>query len=441
MKLFRRVWVVALLAVCAAMWAGSAWAESYVTVNHNSSAPLVNGKPDYENAAFDNIGFWVGFEPALTNPPAEGTFELVDSADFTTSSGTVNQETPFECQLIIDSYSDSYTEYTTALQGTRISFRGEAQDREKGLPNKGFRWIIGEYDGNGQVMDFLTTEQQITQNAAPSVELSNTAVTYRIAASFPGKARINFYNAAGTRLYRTSWIEPGDGTINFADADVNVNGSDIARVAVQLRPSSDTTQRYVWNFHKTNVTVSYGVEAKPTLDSTGKKLTLEFSFYENGQKVDVFEPLGSEGRTDFTKYLAPGVTIRTSGDSAIGIEELPSKTQTYSIDKVIGEYDLSAPLETGDYLLYYESLEGTSAFDALPSEQQEILEQKYDGFIETLDVYENLPVNGGEPVRITREANGGGGGGSSGSGGGCNAGIGLFGLLLAGLVTFKRRKA
>ena len=249
MKLFKRVGAVILLVVAVTVWAGSAWAAPFANVHHSSSIPLRNGKSSNKEATFYGISFWIGYESALTNPPEGGAFGL-DSASFTTSSGFVNSGTPFKCQLVLD----PSMEYTTALEGVQIVFQGEAQDREKGLPNKNFRWSIGSDSGEARIMDFLTTEQQIEQSIIPDIELSDTAFMGKIVLPSPGEVQIRFHDAAGTRLYQTQWAEITEKTINFAD--VNINGSDITRVGVRFRPKADTTQRYIWNFYKENSSVA-----------------------------------------------------------------------------------------------------------------------------------------------------------------------------------------
>jgi hypothetical protein len=182
---------------------------------------------------------------------------------------------------------------------------------------------------------------------------------------------------------------------------------------------------------------AYTVDATPTLDSAGKKLTLEFSFYKDGQKASPFESLDSQAFADCSKYVVIEVQISDS-DNNIIIEEIESTTQSYYKDKLIGEFDLSGkPLETGDYVISIGDTDGSSAFYALTEDEQNALFQKYGDAFENLfsefTLYTPGTINGGRPVHIARDDS------SGSSGGGCDAGFGLFGLLLAGLAVSKRR--
>jgi hypothetical protein len=253
MKLFKRIGIAALLAVCAVAWAGSAWADVVTTITHVSTVPLRNGEPVYNEAEFSFIDFYVDYTPGLSDPPQDGSFEL-EGAYFTTSSGFVNEGALFECQLVLDYASPDTTEYTTALNGSRITFRGEAGDDQRGLPNKAFQWNIGSDTGSGNVKDFLTTLEQVAQNAAPYVQLSDTVLEYRVLVPSASRVRIRLYNTSGTRVDSGGWIDALEGSIDLAAK--NLNGNDIARVEVQVRLAKDTEDilpRYTWNFRKAEI--------------------------------------------------------------------------------------------------------------------------------------------------------------------------------------------
>jgi hypothetical protein len=98
---------------------------------------------------------------------------------------------------------------------------------------------------------------------------------------------------------------------------------------------------------------THDVKVIPTLESTGTNLTLEYSFYEDGQKVNAFEAFGEEGRADLNRYTGIPLTIRTPDGVPLYTEFHPQAGQThYDVDKVVAQYILETPLVSGNYLIY-----------------------------------------------------------------------------------------
>jgi hypothetical protein len=86
----------------------------------------------------------------------------------------------------------------------------------------------------------------------------------------------------------------------------------------------------------------YDVKVKPTLDSTGTRLTLEFTFYENEEKQDdTFAPILNDEAV-FEQYAGVSINIKTS-ESSEG-RDVTSTTQKYYADRVIADYTFDEAL-------------------------------------------------------------------------------------------------
>jgi hypothetical protein len=144
-----------------------------------------------------------------------------------------------------------------------------------------------------------------------------------------------------------------------------------------------------------NIEDVYGVKVKPTLDSTGTHLTLDFTFYVNGEKQnDIFAPI-LEAKADLQRYAGIKITIQTSESPA---RELISDTEEYYADRVIADYTFDEALDPGiDYFLTYESISN----DDNPEELPEEMEEKYGDWMIAHDSYIGS-INGGQPVHIER---------------------------------------
>ncbi|MDR1621271.1 MAG: hypothetical protein LBS00_02725, partial [Synergistaceae bacterium] len=263
------LWALLLLGAFAATLTAPAWAnDGYTIISHRSVADLVDGKPNYATAEFGHISFWIDFEPGLTNPQA-GTFSVNDpfSYSYLGTDGQLHEGADKDFPLAVDSTGSGYTEYTPVDEnGSILYFRGKAQNRQTGLPNKSFHWSTDEGSGNGKVMDFLTTEEQLGW-ITPYVELSDSAVTYKsyrpssgsdAAMPFSGSVRVRLYNAGG-RVYQTAWIPFSQGVV--MNGSLNLGGigvarSDVTDVRVQIRAASSVLpdgsyQNYDWMFTDT----------------------------------------------------------------------------------------------------------------------------------------------------------------------------------------------
>jgi hypothetical protein len=107
------------------------------------------------------------------------------------------------------------------------------------------------------VYDFHTTEQQIEDGTAPYVEVTDSALKYKITAPFTGRARVEIRGGVNDseRLYRDVWRDFSgsvlEGSIDFAGK--NFTKEDITSIRVDLRPSATdlpdgSQQRYRWRF-------------------------------------------------------------------------------------------------------------------------------------------------------------------------------------------------
>jgi hypothetical protein len=184
----------------------------------------------------------------------------------------------------------------------------------------------------------------------------------------------------------------------------------------------------------------YDVKVKPTLDSTGTHLTLEFTFYVNGEKQnDAFAPILND-KAVFEQYASVNINIKTS-ESSEG-RDFISDTQEYYADRVIADYTFDEALDLDvDYLFTYEGI--SDERNPMPDELMEEIERKYADWMEAQDRYVGVAVNGGQPVHIERAddtpPNDTPSKGSSG--GGCNAVFGLFGLLPLAVWVARKRMA
>jgi hypothetical protein len=158
MKFSMRVVVAALLTVCVMMWAGSAWAGVSVAVQHLSRASLMNGKPSYNDAAFQSIEFLVEFDDPTDISVGRNYFSL-EAASFSLKNPDntlyYNENKPID--LLDDAWipmpilwpiNEANTSYmlrawNTNTNTNKASFLGEAQNRRTGIPNKDFRWELG----------------------------------------------------------------------------------------------------------------------------------------------------------------------------------------------------------------------------------------------------------------------------------------------------------
>jgi hypothetical protein len=141
----------------------------------------------------------------------------------------------------------------------------------------------------------------------------------------------------------------------------------------------------------------YDVKVKPTLDSTGTHLTLEFTFYVNEEKQDdTFAPI-LDDKDIFEQYAGVGITIETSESPA---RELISDTQEYYADRVIADYTFDKALDPDiGYFFTYQGI--SDERNPMPDELMEELKRKYGDWMVAIEWYIG-PINGGQPVHFER---------------------------------------
>jgi hypothetical protein len=141
----------------------------------------------------------------------------------------------------------------------------------------------------------------------------------------------------------------------------------------------------------------YDVEVKPTLDSTGTHLTLEFTFYVNGEKQnDAFAPILDDAAV-LQRYTSIKIGISTSESPE---RDFISGTVEYYADRVIADYTFDEALDPDiDYFFTYQSISDEG--NPMPEEVAEEIEGKYADWIDAHDSYIG-PINGGQPVHFER---------------------------------------
>jgi hypothetical protein len=110
---------------------------------------------------------------------------------------------------------------------------------------------------------------------------------------------------------------------------------------------------------------SYNVMVNPTLDSTGKHLTLEFTFYEDGNKVS---PLANAKFDKLAQYFDIGIGVRVStkaDDTGGFFKEFHSETQTYAAGSITATYVETEPFEEAHYLFSYFEFHPTDTLQKL----------------------------------------------------------------------------
>jgi hypothetical protein len=350
----------------------------------------------------------------------------------------------------VDTPNTVYTLHGPVDNTTKAVFIGnDTQDRQTGIPNRIFRWEVGTYGGEGRIADFLTTDEQLKQ-CVPYVELSDSAVTYKsflpstgnvAPMPFAGNARVRFFDIEGTtELYRTRWSaisfsegETIEDSISFPVEDTNGNNvakKDIGLIAVQIRAQAEDGGLghyiYRWNFVIQDNTVpppdSSKVNTRATVSPSanrGKINIIVKTMDDSPTLPDVWYKVWLENNNNSTSqsaintyaasesgYIGPfGVKSQKIGDDAtleIDVNNLLNPDGTPSSEKIT----------TGSYSIIYEYKDTETGL-------------VYVGKLDSV----SLAGTDDTPPE------------TSGGGGGCDVGYGLFGLLLAGLVTRKYQKA
>jgi hypothetical protein len=429
-------------------------ANIQANVQHHSWASLRGGKPDYKTATFQGIEFTLEFNQP-TDISGGGNYFYLEAAsysllDYSNNSryGVINKETVIDGDAWI---SWDGTSWPKDIPGTSYSIRGrksetkkatyfgKAEDRKDGIPNKGFEWELGGYSGSGRVMDFLTTEDQL-QQCVPYVELSDNAVAYKsyspsvgAAASMPfaGTARVRLFALDGTtELYRTTWNDTSfneggmiNGTISLPVKNSNGNNvtkSDIGRIVVQTKSQSKddgSNYYYRWNFD----VVPDGVDESPLPDT---------SFFPrannkppSGRKVDILVASLPD--------MLHKVWLKKDSSSVSSLQY----AITASVPETFGPFWVKSQEEADSVILEidvdnFQNPDGTKSSEEIPTGSYQIVFQSLGGEYTGITDPILLAGTSGAPSNP-----------SDSGGGGCNAGFGLFGLLLAGFVTHKYRKA
>jgi hypothetical protein len=188
---------------------------------------------------------------------------------------------------------------------------------------------------------------------------------------------------------------------------------------------------------------TYNIVPVVKLNSTGTRMDLKLTYQKDGVNDPIANIFTNTQREMLGKEpLSFSITLVKNGSQTKYVAERPVTMREDGWDAV---FMFDTPLEDGDYTFSDAGLNRDDMTDAeFEAFMQEFLAlgnvtyEQTENFDESY-WYDTEPIgskiNDGQPVTIKREAT------TNDSGGGCNAGFGLFGLLLAGLVTRKYGKA
>ena len=222
----KRPWLAALAALMAVALCAPAWAETYLWSRHHSSALLVDGKSNYEGAAFGIVNLYVDDDDRMPTPAymsvtgsmtiVGGSYTFWNGTEDEAVSGTIKS---FPLKAAMDA-TDDYLEYGPINgSGSFVRFYDAA---DTGLNGREVRWefpAMPELDGKATVPNFRSTAQQL-KTYVPYVELVRsggnvTGVKFRVVhPSAPSKAlslsngsdlRVNFFDHDDNELWRSEW--------------------------------------------------------------------------------------------------------------------------------------------------------------------------------------------------------------------------------------------
>jgi hypothetical protein len=269
--------------------------EPVTIINYASSAALLEGQSDYNNASFRGISLSAEYETypliivkgEFQIAPASFVYHDAQGQRIEVENGkdriTGKDRTTFPMSNYYDAQAGDYGIFSveSVADDTGIKLPLEfkrylAENRATGIPNKAFRWSVdSDREENGIVPDFLTTDEQLDRDGIPQVTITNDAITLKsairggaqVAMPYGGDFRVDVFEAGIRR--RTVWtrFEAGE-AINvsyplsaFPDRDlgpISVNRDNIGRVRVGLRPDSfngdnwkgdqAAQSRYNWDF-------------------------------------------------------------------------------------------------------------------------------------------------------------------------------------------------
>jgi hypothetical protein len=445
---------------------GSIWPSTYISINHVSEVFLADGKPNYDSAVFGYISFALGFNPVLKKPLEEwGTFnpDEVEQWTLVDNDGNVYSHDGnhnIDAGWVLTDNDADYMEYTAVFmdnddpdKGGFAYFRGISQSRQVGLPKTNFDWSLGLFSGSGTVYDFYTTDEQIAQGVAPYIELTDSALRYKITAPFAGKARIRIRGTSGPWLYDNSWdgankIEFSgsaiEGSIDFAGN--NLTKDNIVLIRVDLRPNDSvladgSSQRYRWHFR-----VPPTSAVTPPADSDANTQTTSTV---GAGKTNVSVAVTGRGGTPILEDMWFNVWLEESVSSAF-VPFLFSAKTAYAAGNLYGPFSVKSRKNGNNVMLDIDvnnlrNLDGSKSSVEVASGWYKIKFQAVDtetegtnyvGITDTIELVGTASGNDDPPSGNDNPP-------SSGGGGGCNAGYGtgMIGLLLAGFVTRNYRKA